>query len=239
MSELFGTDGIRGVANRYPLDGETVMKAGRAIAAFFENHAGDAGRFLIGQDTRISGNMLVSALAAGICSMGKDVYLAGVIPTPGVAYLTSVDQFDAGIVISASHNPFHDNGIKLFKQDGYKLADDAERSIEQLIEDHGSLSKKCQSIDRVGRIHHIGDASERYRRFLGKCLSGGVSLDGMKLVIDCSNGAASDIAPLLFESLGATVKTVFCRPDGININADCGSQHPEALAKKVAAENAD
>lgn len=239
MGELFGTDGIRGVANQYPLDGETVVQAGRAIAAYFENQEGEAGRFLIGQDTRISGNMLVSALAAGICSMGKDVYLADVIPTPGVAHLTAAERYDAGIVISASHNPFHDNGIKLFRQDGFKLTDDAEITVEQLIKDNGTLYRKSRSITRLGTIHRVTDASARYRRFLENCLANGTSLAGMELVIDCSNGAASQIAPQLFTGLGASVNTVYCSPDGININDGCGSQHPGALAKAVVAENAD
>ncbi|WP_372679290.1 phosphoglucosamine mutase [Desulfosarcina sp.] len=239
MGELFGTDGIRGIANQFPLDCETALKAGRAIAAYFDDEKQAPGRFIIGQDTRISGNMLVSALAAGICSMGRDVYLAGVIPTPGVAYLTAANGFKAGIVISASHNPFYDNGIKLFNGDGYKLSDAAERSIERLIHDDGSLYQKSQTIERVGKLHHVDDAPDRYGRFLQNCLSTGPSLAGMKLIIDCSNGAASQIAPTLFENLGTTVQTIFCEPDGININDNCGSQHPGALAKVVVAENAD
>ena len=239
MGELFGTDGIRGVANQYPLDCETALKAGRAIAAYFDAEKKVSDRFIIGQDTRISGNMLVSALAAGICSMGKDVYLTGVLPTPGVAYLTATNGFDAGIVISASHNPFYDNGIKLFKGDGYKLSDAAERTIEQLISDDGALYRKSQTIERVGSIHHLDNAQSDYRRFLQNCLSTGPSLAGMKLVIDCSNGAASHIAPTLFENLDTTVKPIFCEPDGININDNCGSQHPGALARMVVAENAD
>lgn len=241
MGELFGTDGIRGVANQYPLDCETALKAGRAIAAYFEGiEPESSNRFIIGQDTRISGNMLVSALAAGICSMGKDVDLAGVIPTPGVAHLASADRYDAGIVISASHNPFYDNGIKLFNGDGFKLPDRAEVAIEQLIIDPLPLSRQSQAVQGVGRIHRLDDAQDRYRRFLEKIiLSSGVSLKGMTLVIDGSNGAASEIAPALFESLGARVKPIFCTPDGININDNCGSQHPETLAQSVVAENAD
>jgi len=239
VGELFGTDGIRGIANQYPLDCETALKAGRAIAAFFDDAGRGSGRFLIGQDTRISGSMLVCALAAGICSMGKDVHLCGVIPTPGVAYLTAADGFDAGIMISASHNPFYDNGIKLFNGDGYKLADETERAIEQLILDGSSVSMKSQTIQDTGRIVHLDDAPVRYRRFLENILvSKGSSLDGMTLVIDGSNGAASQIAPPLLESLGATVRSVFCNPDGININDNCGSQHPQTLAEAVVAENA-
>ena len=239
MGELFGTDGIRGIANQYPLDCETALKAGRAIAAYFDGEKQAPGRIIIGQDTRISGNMLVSALAAGICSMGKDVYLSGVLPTPGVAYLTATNGYNAGIVISASHNPFYDNGIKLFNGDGYKLSDGAEQSIEQLINDDGALYRKSQTIERVGSIHHLDKARSDYRRFLQNCLSAGPSLAGMKLIVDCSNGAASQIAPTLFKNLGTTVQTIFCEPDGININDNCGSQHPDALARMVVDENAD
>lgn len=239
MGELFGTDGIRGKANQYPLDCETALKAGRAIAAFFDDEKPVAKRFLIGQDTRISGEMLVSALAAGICAMGKNVDLSGVIPTPGVAYLTAAGGYDAGIVVSASHNPFYDNGFKLFKRDGYKLSDDAERSIEQLIKDDGAVYKKSTTIQRVGTISRLDDAPERYGRYLKDCLPAGSSLAGMKLVVDCSNGAASEIAPLLFQAFDAAVAAVFCTPDGININAGCGSQYPAALARRVVAEKAD
>lgn len=240
MGALFGTDGIRGMANQYPLDCETALKAGRAIAGFFESREPNgSNRFLIGQDPRISGNMLVSALAAGICSMGKDVYLAGVIPTPAVAQLTNANGFDAGIVISASHNPYFDNGIKLFKRDGYKLSDDDEAGIEQLIDDDALLRKKNETIRQVGTIHHLDDARGRYRRFLTNCLSTGTSLSGVKLIIDGSNGAASEIAPVFFENLGLAVRAIHCTPDGININDGCGSQHPEALAEMVVAEGAD
>jgi phosphoglucosamine mutase len=227
------------LANQYPLDCETALKAGRAIAAFFDGGKPVANRFLIGQDTRISGDMLVSALAAGICAMGKNVDLSGVMPTPGVAYLTAAGGYDAGIVVSASHNPFYDNGFKLFMRDGYKLSDDAERSIEQLLKGDGALYKKSTTIQRVGTIDRLDDAPERYGRYLKDCLPAGSSLAGMKLVVDCSNGAASKIAPLLFQALDATVAAVFCTPDGININAGCGSQYPGALARRVVAEKAD
>ncbi|PID39556.1 MAG: phosphoglucosamine mutase [Proteobacteria bacterium] len=238
MTKLFGTDGIRGVANRYPLDCETALQVGRACAAFFGNP--DGGRFLIGQDTRISGNMLVGALAAGICSMGKDVVIAGVIPTPGVAHLTVADGFDAGIMISASHNPFGDNGIKLFKGDGYKLSDEEEGRIEELIVHAASTAGQSRKIGKTGQILQMADAGQRYSRFVADLSSFGRGpwLEGMKLVIDGSNGAASKIAPLLFESLGATVKPIFCSPDGTNINDHCGSQHPEILSKTVVSEGA-
>ena len=241
MNKLFGTDGIRGVANRFPLDSETALVAGRAIAAYFSQNENASGRFMIGQDTRISGSMLTSALAAGICSMGNDVYLAGIIPTPGVAYLTSTDGFDAGIVISASHNPFYDNGIKLFGGDGFKLSDAAESSIEKLITDPQSLAQQSQAIQQVGQIKALEGAGSRYCRFLEDVISSGSikPFDGTNLVIDGSNGAASEIAPALFRSLGATVKSISCTPDGININDNCGSQHPGALARAVVAEKAD
>jgi phosphoglucosamine mutase len=240
LDKLFGTDGIRGIANQFPLDCETALKVGRAVATYFTgDEKNESVGFVIGQDTRISGTMVVSALAAGICSMGKDVHLTDILPTPGVAYITASNGFHAGIVISASHNPFYDNGIKLFNSDGYKLSDDDEQSIEQLIKDNGALSKKSHAIQRVGRIHHLDDAQENYCRFLQNCLSTEPSLAGMKLVIDCSNGAASQIAPMLFKKLDTVVKTIFCSPDGTNINANCGSQHPDALARRVVAEKAD
>jgi phosphoglucosamine mutase len=240
VGELFGTDGIRGIANQYPLDCLTAVTVGRAIASFFNSEKEDeSGRFIIGQDTRLSGSMLVAALSAGICSMGKDVYLAGVVPTPAVAYLTKDSGFAAGIVISASHNPYVDNGIKLFNNNGFKLSDDTERSIEQLIGNADALGQKSEAIKRMGTIHRMDDAADRYQRFLAACLLTETSLDGIKLVIDCSHGAASQIAPNLFKSLGGEVKALFCTPDGININDNCGSQHPETLARMVIAEKAD
>ncbi|BBO73557.1 phosphoglucosamine mutase [Desulfosarcina widdelii] len=241
MKRFFGTDGIRGVANRFPLDCETALVAGRAIAVHFNKNETATGRFLIGRDSRISGSMLANALAAGICSMGSDVYLAGVIPTPGVAYLTAADGFDAGIVISASHNPFYDNGIKLFGSDGFKLSDAAEGSIEALIGDPPALAKQSKAVQQVGRINAFDGAGSRYRKFLENVVSDGSGkpFDGITLVIDGSNGAASEIAPELFRSLGATVKSISCTPDGININDNCGSQHPRTLARAVVAEKAD
>ena len=239
MGELFGTDGIRGVANRYPMDVETAVKVGRAVAHFFSNGASDNGRFVIGQDTRISGDMLASALAAGICSMGKEVYLAGVIPTPGVAHLTAAEGFAAGIVVSASHNPYTDNGIKLFGADGCKLSDADEDTIEQLITEPGELDMEGRGIARTGRVHALKGGRQRYGAFLKTAMRESVSLAGMKLVIDCANGAASVMARTLFGELGADVIALFCDPDGININVDCGSQHPQMLARRVVAEKAD
>ncbi len=240
MGKLFGTDGIRGKANQYPLDCLTAVTVGRAIAAFFGSGALEKkGRFIIGRDTRLSGDMITAALSSGINSMGGDVCLAGIIPTPAIAYLTKEMGFDAGIVISASHNPFFDNGIKLFGKDGFKLSEEREAAIEDLIADPDTLSQKSESIQHVGTLDRLGDAAERYGKFLSTCLTEKCALAGLELVIDCSNGAASEIAPRFFEALGARVKAIHFQPDGININDNCGSQHPQALAQTVLDEKAD
>ncbi len=237
-NKYFGTDGIRGEANAHPLDCETAIHVGRAIAAFFDGDD-STGRFIIAQDTRISGDMLVSAICAGICSMGKSVHTAGVIPTPAVASLTRKGGFDAGIMISASHNPFADNGIKLFNGEGFKLSDADEAEIEKKIESTAPRNAKGETIQRVGQVHRVKDAEPQYTDFLkATAVSSGLSLNGVKIVIDGSNGAASRIAPALFTDLGATVIPIFCQPDGLNINEGCGSQHPETLAKTVIAEKA-
>ncbi len=236
MGKLFGTDGIRGMANKTPLNAETAIKAGRAIASFYskieQKKIGQPIKILIGKDTRISGDMLEHALAAGISSMGVDVYLAGVIPTPGVAYLTAGNNFSAGIVISASHNPFFDNGIKLFKGDGYKLSDKDENEIEQLIFSKNT-GEKSELIQSLGRIHPMLDAQKHYIEFLINTFPGHLSLKGIKIIIDCANGATSKVVPEIFSRLGADYKVIFADPDGKNINNACGSQHPELLAEKV------
>ncbi len=240
MGKWFGTDGIRGIANHPPLDCLTTATIGRAIAHYFGGDKnGDACRFIIGQDTRLSGDMLVGALSAGICSMGGDAYIAGIIPTPAVAYLTKTMEFDAGIVISASHNPYFDNGIKLFNKDGFKLSEETERSLETIIDDAESLSRASGAIRQVGTIRRVDDGVDRYQRFLSDCLKDRMPLQGLKIVLDCSHGAASGIAPDLFTTLGADVKALFCTPNGININDHCGSQHPQTLAETVKAEKAD
>ena len=240
MENLFGTDGIRGVANKYPLNCETAIKAGRAIASYFhKNETNVSNRFVIGQDTRISGDMIVGALASGICSMGKSVSLAGVIPTPGIAYLTSAGGYDAGIMISASHNPFYDNGIKLFKGDGYKLSDNAEKEIERRINDYDSLCRESESINRVGTIQILETSQNQYLEFLKTSIRDGHNLSDLKIVIDCSNGAASRIASVFFSELVASVKVIFCTPDGTNINDQCGSQHTKTLSATVTKQGAD
>ncbi len=236
MEKIFGTDGIRGMANKAPLNAETAIKAGRAIAFFYSktlyNKTGQPIKILIGKDTRISGDMLEHALAAGISSMGVDLELAGVLPTPGVAYLAAGDNFSAGIVISASHNPFFDNGIKLFNGDGYKLSDKDENEIEQLIFSKNP-AKKSESIQNLGRIYPLLDAKKHYINFLTSTFPPHLSLKGIKIIIDCANGATSEVAPEIFSRLGADLKVIFANPDGKNINDQCGSQHPEILAEKV------
>ena len=231
MGKLFGTDGIRGVANRHPMTAEMALAVGRAATALFRN--GDAPpRIVIGRDTRISGEMLEYALAAGICSMGGVARLADVLPTPGVAHLAAATGADAGIVISASHNPFEDNGIKVFRGDGFKLSDAREAELEGLILD-ADLAGKCAAVRNTGHVRPIEDAGGRYRAFLRSTLPQGFALDGMRIALDCGNGATYRVAPELFAELGAEVTTLFAEPDGRNINRDCGSQHPETLMRTV------
>lgn len=236
MGILFGTDGIRGVANTYPMTAEMAMTVGRALAVLFA--PSDGAPFVIGRDTRISGHMLAHALAAGICSMGGNVAMAGVLPTPGVAHLTQAAKGAAGIVISASHNPFQDNGIKVFKGDGYKLSDASEAEIEALVL-NADLAARAESIQATGRVRWLPDAGQRYVNFLIATAPSGDFLSGRRIVLDCANGATSEVAPRLFSALGAAVTTLFNEPDGRNINAACGSQHPETLARQVVAQAAD
>jgi phosphoglucosamine mutase len=237
MQKLFGTDGIRGRANSYPMTPEMALKTGRAVANYFSKNVSTSGQIVIGKDTRISGDMLETALAAGICSMGMDVHLAGILPTPGIAYLTAEMNFAAGIVISASHNPYDDNGIKLFNQDGFKLSDSQERQIEHLIlsDQWGQYPEQA---NKIGRVHFIYDAVDHYVKFLASTLNG-IKLQSFRIVLDCANGATYQTAPKLFESVGLAAHTIFNLPDGKNINAQCGSQYPEELAIKVAALSAD
>ena len=238
MGKLFGTDGIRGVANEYPLTAEAVFGIGRAIASFFGGSTIPT-KILIGKDTRESGDMIEEALAAGICSVGADVCLAGILPTPAVAYLVSTNAAVAGIVISASHNPFGDNGIKIFDADGYKLSDAKEDEIERLLASHNIDLTPGKSNHRIGNVETMKDASERYLAFLRNTLPDARLFNDMKIVLDCSNGATYAVAPKLFEDLGAQVKALHIRPDGKNINADCGSEHPAALIDAVLAQKAD
>ena len=237
MRKLFGTDGIRGVANVHPMTTEIAMQLGRAVAHIFKNKKGRH-RILIGKDTRVSGYMLETALASGICSMGVDVLLVGPMPTPGIAFLTTDMRADAGIVISASHNPFQDNGMKIFCRDGFKLPDEKEGEIERLI-----FSKEIDSLrptaSEVGKAFRIDDAAGRYIVFLKKTFHRDLTLDGYKIVLDCAHGAAYKIAPHVFTELGAEVYPLGIEPDGININLDCGALYPEKLSQKVKEKGAD
>lgn len=237
MGRLFGTDGIRGVANLHPMTAETAMKFGRAIT-FITRRKGHTPRILIGKDTRLSGYMLENALVAGVCSMGGDALLVGTMPTPGVSFLTVSMRADAGIVISASHNPYQDNGIKVFSRNGFKLPDEKEDEIEKLLHSDNLASLHADPSD-VGKAFRIDDARGRYIVFLKNSFPAEHSLEGMKIVLDCSNGAAYKIAPEIFYELGAEVISLFTEPDGKNINRNCGSQHPEALAHEVVKNKAD
>jgi phosphoglucosamine mutase len=237
MRKLFGTDGIRGVANIYPMTTEIAMQVGRAIAFIVKNKTGRH-RIVIGKDTRVSGYMIENALAAGICSMGVDVLLVGPLPTPGIAFITTSMRADAGVVISASHNPFQDNGIKIFSNDGFKLPDEVEADIEELI-----FSQKMATLrpvaEEVGKARRIDDARGRYIVFLKNIFPKKQTLDGMHIVLDCANGATYGVAPYVLEELGAKVTSLGVSPDGKNINHKCGALHPELMAAKVKETGAD
>lgn len=237
MGKLFGTDGVRGIANEYPMTSEMAVNIGRAVAHLFGGNKNKP-KIIIGKDTRISGYMIEYALVSGICSMGADAYLAGILPTPGVAFLTSSTGADAGIVISASHNPFYDNGIKIFKSNGHKLSDEKEDEFERiLLNDKIHLLSK--SVRETGKVYKVDEAEKKYAAFLKSTLPEKTSLKGMKIILDCSNGATYRVAPKIFTALGADVESLFISPDGKNINKDCGSQHPETLVKEVVAKKAD
>ena len=237
MRKLFGTDGIRGVANSYPMTTEIAMQVGRAIAFIVKNKKGRH-RIVIGKDTRVSGYMIENALAAGICSMGVDVLLVGPLPTPGIAFITTSMRADAGVVISASHNPFQDNGIKIFSNDGFKLPDEVEADIEELI-----FSQKMATLrpvaEEVGKARRIDDAKGRYIVFLKNIFPKKQTLEGMHIVLDCAHGATYGVAPYVLEELGAKVTSLGVSPDGKNINHKCGALHPELMAGKVKETGAD
>jgi phosphoglucosamine mutase len=239
MDKLFGTDGIRGVANEFPLTPEIVVKVGRAVISSLKLNADtNAAKIVIGKDTRISGSMLEYALASGICAMGGDVLLAGIIPTPAVAFLAASTGAGAGIVISASHNPFYDNGIKIFDGNGDKLSDDFEARIEKAVFDDQKIDHR-NAVHETGRVIQIDDGLQRYHKFLTQTLSAKTPFKGLKIVMDCSNGATYQVAPELFSELGAEVEALSIQPDGKNINAACGSEHPESLAERVIESKAD
>jgi phosphoglucosamine mutase len=231
--KLFGTDGIRGVANQDPMTAEVALRLGQAVAQRFR-HPTRPGRIVIGKDTRLSGYMLESALQAGIVTAGADVMLVGPLPTPGIAFITSSMRADAGVVISASHNPYQDNGIKLFAADGFKLPDEVEADLERRMSDiaAGAGGGLAEAV-AIGNAVRIEDARGRYVQFLKHAFPKDRTLDGMKIVVDCANGAAYHVAPQVFEELGAEVFALGVTPDGRNINDGCGAMHPEKMAAEV------
>ncbi len=234
---LFGTDGVRGIANIEPMTAETALKLGRAIAHVFKNEP-RRHRIVIGKDTRLSGYMIESAMMAGICSMGVDVLLVGPLPTPGIAFITSSMRADAGVVISASHNPYQDNGIKFFSRDGFKLPDDIELRIEEFIFENRDPSHR-PTASEVGKAYRVDDAAGRYIVFIKNTFPDELTLDGLKVAVDCANGAAYRVAPDVFYELGAEVVTTGVKPDGENINRDCGSLFPGRVSGLVKDTGAD
>ena len=234
---LFGTDGVRGVANVYPVTAEVAMQLGRALAYLIRNGP-HRHRVVIGKDTRLSGYMLEQALAAGITSMGVDVAMVGPLPTPGISNITTSMRADAGAVISASHNPYQDNGIKFFWRDGFKLPDETEARIEALVSS-GEIDAIRPTATKIGRAVRLEDARARYIVFLKTTFPRELTLEGLTIVVDCANGAAYRTAPAVLEELGAKVITLGVEPDGKNINHKCGALHPENLARAVVKHGAN
>ncbi|MCB1483461.1 MAG: phosphoglucosamine mutase [Hyphomicrobiaceae bacterium] len=232
----FGTDGIRGLANSHPMTSEVALKVGMAAGKVFQSGT-HRHRVVIGKDTRLSGYMLEAALMSGFTSVGMDVFLLGPMPTPAVAMLTRSLRADLGVMLSASHNPSNDNGIKLFDPDGYKLSDEMERQIEDLID--GDTKSLLAPAERIGRATRVESAQERYIEFAKRTLPKNLRLDGLRIVIDCANGASYKVAPEALWELGAEVIKIGVEPNGLNINLKCGSTSPEALVAKVKEVRAD
>jgi phosphoglucosamine mutase len=235
--KIFGTDGVRGTANIEPVTAETALKLGRAAAHVFKNlESQSRGRgkhkIVLGKDTRLSGYMLENALSAGILSMGVDVLFIGPLPTPGVAYVTRSLRADAGIVITASHNPYDDNGIKFFRADGYKLDDNIEGRIEELVFS-GDIENIRPTAAEVGKAVRIDDALGRYIEYAKSSIPRGMTLEGMRIVVDCAHGAAYKATPCVLRELGAEIFVYGNQPDGTNINKECGSMHPQQMCQKV------
>jgi phosphoglucosamine mutase len=228
---LFGTDGVRGIANVEPMTSETALRLGRALA-HVSRRSNTRHKILIGKDTRLSGYMLETAMASGICSMGVDVLLVGPLPTPGIAFLTRSLRADAGVVISASHNPFQDNGIKFFSPAGFKLPDEQEAEIERLVLSN-SIDTLRPTASEIGKAFRIDDAGGRYNVFLKSTFPRHLTLDGLSVVIDCGHGAGYKVGPEVLEELGAQTWAIGVDPDGHNINRECGALHPEELQDAV------
>ncbi|MBW1983930.1 MAG: phosphoglucosamine mutase [Deltaproteobacteria bacterium] len=237
MEKLFGTDGIRGRADEYPMTQEIASRVGYAIASMFSDVKGNS-KILIGKDTRASGAKFEKAIITGVCKLNSKAYLSGIIPTPGISYIVSSKGFDAGIVISASHNPYYDNGLKIFDRNGRKLSEKKEAEIEKLI-----LSNNIPEIQisegNISYANEYNNAVDDYSDFLKQCLAQGISLKAQKMVIDCANGSTCMIAPKLFSDLGAEVEAMYITPDGKNINNHCGSEHPGSMRTKVKEKEAD
>lgn len=237
MGKLFGTDGVRGVANEEPMTPETIVKLGRAAAYLFKTKQGRH-KIVIGKDTRVHGYMLECALTSGICSMGVDVLLVGPLPTPGIAFITRSLRADAGIVISASHNAFEDNGIKFFSGDGLKLPDDMEARMEALIV-NGEIERLRPLAAEIGKAYRINDAAGRYVEFVKGTVPKGCSFRGLKVVVDCAHGATYKVSPAILRELGAAVVPLNIQPNGVNINDRCGSLFPEVVSDAVRKHKAD
>jgi phosphoglucosamine mutase len=237
MGRLFGTDGIRGRVNSHPMQPELVLRLGLAAGQYFRN-GNKRHRVVIGKDTRLSGYVFESALTSGFCAAGMDVFLVGPLPTPAISFLTRSMRADLGVVISASHNPYMDNGIKFFDKDGFKLADKVEDEIAAMVTSP-DFSWDYPAHDQVGRARKIQDSPGRYIVDLKHSFPAGMTLDGLTIVLDCAHGAAYRVAPLIFEELGARVITLGIEPNGLNINKGCGSLNPDVLAAKVREHRAD
>lgn len=235
--KLFGTDGVRGVANIYPMTAEVALQLGRALAYVIKYGPGRH-RIVVGKDTRLSGYLLEYAITAGICSMGVDVLLLGPMPTPGIAFITHSMRADAGVVISASHNPYQDNGIKFFKGDGYKLPDEIEAHIEGLLSQR-EFEEARPTATEIGQAFRVDDARGRYISYLKSTFPKELELDGLKIVVDCAHGATYRVAPEVLGELGAEIIPIGVRPNGRNINRLCGATHPEGMARLVARYQAD
>ncbi|MFP6626083.1 MAG: phosphoglucosamine mutase [Deltaproteobacteria bacterium] len=235
---LFGTDGIRGVANIEPMTPESILRLGRAVGHYFQTSSQHRHKIVIGKDTRVSGYMFETALASGLCSMGVDVLLVGPMPTPGIAFLTCSLRADAGVAISASHNPFEDNGIKFFGPDGFKLPDATEAGIEGLFFGD-EIDRLRPTAGNIGKALRVDDADGRYNVFLKNVVPKETTLEGLRIAIDCAHGAAHRIAPVVLEELGAEVTAIGTSPDGFNINDGCGAMHTEVLAERVLREGAN
>src|SRR5512140_2069628 len=242
-TKIFGTDGVRGTANIEPVTAETALKLSRAAGHVFktlQNQVPSRGRhkIVLGKDTRLSGYMLENAISSGILSMGVDVLFIGPLPTPGVAYVTRSLRADAGIVITASHNPYDDNGIKFFRADGYKLDDKIEFEIENLVFS-GEIEHIRPTAEEIGKAVRIDDALGRYIEFAKASFPRGMTLEGLRIVVDTANGAAYKATPCVLRELGAEVIAIGNQPDGKNINKDCGSMHPAMMCQKIWEHRAD